>query len=142
MANRSLEETKRRLLDRIALAERERAEGGYTDGLVAMAELKGAMACKLVLLDSAKGEIDEAAGYLLAESGPKKAASDPRDDSAGNRQACEFPTMRAASCMPELAELGYRVMLAGSYVILYTFEEDAIFIAHVFRQRQDYAHLV
>ena len=34
------------------------------------------MACKYVLLDGAKGEIDEAAAYLLAEAGSKKAASD------------------------------------------------------------------
>ena len=30
------------------------------------------MACKYVLLDGAKGEIDEAAAYLLAETGSKK----------------------------------------------------------------------
>ena len=40
LANRSLEEAKQRLLERIALAEREKAEGGYTDGPVAMAELR------------------------------------------------------------------------------------------------------
>ena len=36
----SLEEAKQRLLERIALAEREKAEGGYTDGPAAMAELR------------------------------------------------------------------------------------------------------
>ena len=40
LANRSLEEAKRRLLDRIALAEREKAEGSCTDGPAAMAELR------------------------------------------------------------------------------------------------------
>ena len=40
LANRNLEETKQSLLDRIALAEREKAEGGYTDGPAAMAELR------------------------------------------------------------------------------------------------------
>ena len=40
LANRSLEEAKQRLLERIALAEREKAEGGYTDGPAAMAELR------------------------------------------------------------------------------------------------------
>jgi plasmid stabilization system protein ParE len=101
------------------------------------------MACKYVLLDGAKGEIDEAAAYLLAETGSKKAASDFFEMiQRAIDMTCEFPTMHAVSRMPELAELGYRVMLAGSYVILYTFEEDVIFIAHVFHQRQDYAHLV
>ena len=40
LANRSLEEAKQRLLERIALAEREKAEGGYTDDPAAMAELR------------------------------------------------------------------------------------------------------
>ena len=44
--------------------------------------------------------------------------------------------------MPELAEKGYRVALVGSYVLLYTFESETVYIAHVFHQRQDYAHLV
>ena len=50
--------------------------------------------------------------------------------------------MHAVSHMLELAELGYRVVLAGSNVILYTFEDGVISIVHVFHQRQDYAHLV
>ena len=77
------------------------------------------MACKYVLLDGAKGEIDEAAAYLLAETGSKKAASDFFEMiQRAIDMTCEFPTMHAVSRMPELAELGYRVMLAGSYVIL------------------------
>ena len=49
------------------------------------------MACKYVLLDGAKGEIDEAADYPLAESGSKRRHPFPRDDSAGNRHDVRVP---------------------------------------------------
>ena len=39
LVNRDLEEAKQRLLDRIATAEQEKAEGRYVDGPAAMAEL-------------------------------------------------------------------------------------------------------
>lgn len=101
------------------------------------------MAYKSVVLNSAKEEIGKVVAYLIAETGSKKAASDFLDAiQHAINMACEFPTMHAVSRMPELAELGYRVMLAGNYVLLYTFEGDTIFIAHVFHQRQDYARLV
>ena len=54
----------------------------------------------------------------------------------------EFPTMYAISRMPELAAKGYRVAYVGNYAMLYAFEEETIFIAHIFHQRQDYASLV
>ena len=101
------------------------------------------MACKYVLLDGAKEEIGEVAAYLLAETGSRKTASDFLETiQRAVDMTCEFPTMHAVSRMPELAKLGYRVMLAGSYVVLYTFEDGTVFIAHVFHQRQDYARLV
>ena len=54
------------------------------------------MACKYVLLDGAKGEIDEAAAYLLAETGSKKAASDFFEMiQRAIDMTCEFPTMHA-----------------------------------------------
>ena len=101
------------------------------------------MACKYVFLESAKAEIEETAAYLLAETGSGKAAA----NFIGVIQraidiTCEFPAMHAVSRLPELAELGYRTIFAGNYVLLYTFEEDTIYIAHVFHQRQDYARLV
>jgi len=42
----------------------------------------------------------------------------------------------------ELAEKGYRAVLLGSYIMLYTFEDETVYIAHIFHQRQDYAQLV
>lgn len=46
------------------------------------------------------------------------------------------------SRMPELAELGYRTALVGSYLFLYYIEGKEVVIAHFFSQRQDYANLV
>lgn len=101
------------------------------------------MACRYVFLESAEEELDEAAAYLLEEIGSKRVVADFLESiQRAIDITCEFPTMHAMSRMPELAELGYRVMLAGSYVLLYTFEEGTVFIAHVLHQRQDYARLV
>lgn len=44
--------------------------------------------------------------------------------------------------LPEVAKLGYHVCRVNSYIMLYYFEGDAVVIAHVFHQRQDYARLV
>ena len=44
--------------------------------------------------------------------------------------------------LPEVAKLGYRVCRFNSYIMLYYFEGNAVVIAHVFHQRQDYARLV
>lgn len=101
------------------------------------------MACRYVFLESAQEELDEAAAYLLEETGSKRIVGNFLESiQRAIDITCEFPTMHAVSRMTELAELGYRVMLVGSYVLLYTFKEDTIFIAHVFHQRQDYARLV
>lgn len=44
--------------------------------------------------------------------------------------------------LPEVAKLGYHACRVNSYIMLYYFEGDAVVIAHVFHQRQDYARLV
>lgn len=101
------------------------------------------MACSYVFLDSAMEELAEAAAYLSAVTGSNKAAGNLLDDVQRALEAtCEFPTMHAVSRIPQLAEKGYRVVLIGSYALLYLFENETVFVAHVFHQRQDYAHLV
>ena len=88
-------------------------------------------------------ELDEAAAYLSAMTGSNKASERLLEEvQRAIDVTCEFPTLHAVSRMPELAEKGYRVALVGSYVLLYTFESETVYIAHVFHQRQDYAHLV
>lgn len=44
--------------------------------------------------------------------------------------------------LPEVAKLGYHACRVNSYIMLHYFEGDAIVIAHVFHQGQDYARLV
>ena len=44
--------------------------------------------------------------------------------------------------LPEVAKLGYQACRVNSYIMMYHFEGDAVVIAHVFHQRQDYARLV
>ena len=39
------------------------------------------------------------------------------------------------------AEKGYRSASFGCYIVLYTFADQAVFIEHIFHQRQDYAYL-
>ena len=54
---------------------------------------------------------------------------------------CENPNLYGLSRMPDLAALGYHAVFAGSYVVLCFFRQNTVFVAHVFRQRQDYARL-
>ena len=101
------------------------------------------MACDYVFLDQAKMDLAEAAAYLRAATGSDGVSVALLDDAERTvNLICEFPTMHALSRMPELAERGYRAALFGSYVMLYTFSDDTVYIEHVFRQRQDCAHLV
>lgn len=44
--------------------------------------------------------------------------------------------------LSEAAKLGYHACRVNSYIMLYYFKDDAVVIAHVFHQRQDYARLV
>lgn len=44
--------------------------------------------------------------------------------------------------LPEVAKLGYHACRVNSYIMLRYFEDDAVVIAHVFHQRQNYARLV
>ena len=101
------------------------------------------MAYKRVILDAAEAERDKIIAYLMSvAAAPGAAASFLGSMDAAVDLICEFPAMHALSRMPELAERGYRAALFGSYVMLYTFSDDTVYIEHVFRQRQDCAHLV
>ncbi|MDO4891455.1 MAG: type II toxin-antitoxin system RelE/ParE family toxin [Coriobacteriaceae bacterium] len=101
------------------------------------------MAYNYVFLKEAKTELDEAAAYLSAATGSNRASANLIEQVQRAIDAiCDFPAMHAISRMPELAEKGYRAVLLGSYIMLYTFEDETVYIAHIFHQRQDYAQLV
>ena len=101
------------------------------------------MACNCVILDSAEAERDEIVKYLIETAGGAHAAAsflDAMDHEMG--LISDLPTIHALSRVPEVADKGYRVVLVGSYVMLYRFENNTVYIAHIFNQRQDYASLV
>ena len=101
------------------------------------------MACRAVILESAAREYEEIVSYLADVLGSPGAAAGFADEF--DRQLSlvrSSPEMHALSRMPELAARGYRVMLVGSYAALYKVDGDAVVVAHVFHQSQDYAKLV
>ena len=101
------------------------------------------MAYKRVILDSANSDRSAIVEQLIAATGGKLAAASFLDDVDKTVDLItEFPTMFALSRFDSLAKRGYRSALVGSYVLLYRFEGDTVYIAHIFHQRQDYATLV
>lgn len=54
----------------------------------------------------------------------------------------EQSLLRPLSHIRELATRNYRSFPVNNYACLYKFERDAIYIAHVFHQSQDYARLI
>ena len=101
------------------------------------------MAYKCVILDSAEVEREEIVKYLVEDVGSTQAAvsflaSMDREVDV----ASDIPTVHSLSRIPEVAEKGYRSALFGSYAMLYRFEGDTVYIAHVFHQRQNYATLL
>ena len=101
------------------------------------------MTYNVVILKSARYEYESIVGYLA------QILVNPR--AAGNFVA-EFeyqldllrkqPPLRPLSHIRELAARNYRSFPVNNYVCLYKFERETIYIAHVFHQSQDYAHLI
>lgn len=55
---------------------------------------------------------------------------------------CDMPELYGLSRVKELAALGYRTLLVKNYVALYKIDDDAVVVAHIFHQSQDYAKLM
>ena len=99
------------------------------------------MTCKPRILESANRELGEITTYLAGYS--KDAAKAFLDEYELQLDLiCSKTVMYGLSRMPELAQLGYHCALVGKYLFLYYIENDAIVVAHLFHQRQDYAKLV
>ena len=99
------------------------------------------MASRALILPSAEREVEAIVDYL-AGFGPQTA----RHFTTAYRRQLELLTSGVVdyglSRMPELAELGYHACRVNTYVMLYCYEGDAVVVAHVFHQSQDYARLV
>ena len=101
------------------------------------------MAYRLVILDSADADREEIVRFLVEEAGNPSAAKRFLDDmDRESRLIAQFPTIHNLSRVLEVADRGYRTALFGNYIMLYRFEDDVVYIAHIFHQRQDYARLV
>lgn len=101
------------------------------------------MACSYKLLDAAAEEFESIVNYLLAISdGPSAALSFVDEFERKMGLICDNPFLYGPSRMPELSALGYRAALINSYIALYFYRDGAVFVAHIFHQRQDYARLV
>ena len=101
------------------------------------------MASRLLLLDTAKAELEAIVAYLMTASGSPIPAKKFVDEFQNKiNLAREQPELFGLSRIPELANLGYRTLLVGNYVVIYTYRDDALIVAHVFHQRQDYGNLI
>lgn len=101
------------------------------------------MTCKYEILNSAKAEFRAIISYLNKATGSsstsKKLAAE-YDDKI--RLVREHPEMYQLVEDSNLAALSYRKFSFGSYVCLYIYRDDCIYVAHIFHQRQDYARLI
>ena len=99
------------------------------------------MAYRSRLLESANRDLEDIVGHLASCSDTRAAAF--LDEFENQLDLiCSGIVSYGYSRMPELARLGYRCALVGDYLFLYYLEGDAVVVAHIFHQRQDYANLV
>lgn len=101
------------------------------------------MACDFVLLPRAQADFEEIVRYLSVELDSKKAARRFVEEFESKvALVYEYPEMYQLSRMPEVASSGYRTMPVMRYVVLYTYRDGRIVIAHIFHSLQDYARYV
>lgn len=93
------------------------------------------------ILETANHELEDIVSYL-ASHGKHTAEAFINEYAKQLDLICSGTVSYGLSRMPELALLGYRTALVGSYGILYYFENDFVVVAHIFHQSQDYAALV
>ncbi len=101
------------------------------------------MAYKRKILKEAAREYRDIVRYLAEVLNSPDAASGFMDEF--NYQlslVCDMPELYGLSRVKELAALGYRTLLVKNYVALYKIDDDAVVVAHIFHQSQDYAKLV
>lgn len=101
------------------------------------------MAYRAVILREAQREYHDIVAYLAEILKSPQAAGNFMDEFARQLGLVRNnPELHALSRMPELASRGYRPMPVNNYVALYKIDGDAVVVAHVFHQSQDYARLV
>ena len=101
------------------------------------------MVYRVVISNEAKREYEEIVRYLVdVLKSPQAARSFLAEFDSQVGLLREQPLIRPLSHLPELAAHGYRSFRIKKYVALYKFEDETVFIAHIFYQSQNYARLV
>lgn len=101
------------------------------------------MSFRRVILREAQKEYRSIIDYLVGVLKSPQAAVDFMNEFEYQLGlVAENPNLHSLSQLPELAALGYRPVFVKSYVALYKVDGDAVVVAHVFHQSQDYARLV
>ena len=91
--------------------------------------------------ESADRELSQIVAYLAEYS--KDAAKAFLDECEAQLDLiCSETVEYGPSRMPEFAQLGYCCAFMGRYLFLYYIEDDAVAVAHLLHQRQDYVKLV
>lgn len=99
------------------------------------------MASNVRIQPTALKELEAIVAYL-ANFGPHTAGAFLDAWSALLNELSDGSVEYGPSRFEVLARLGYRTALLKNYVVLFFKEEDAVVIAHIFHQRQDYARIV
>ena len=90
-------------------------------------------------------DLDSIVDYIVNTLCNPSAAVHFLDELEGNYEAvAKNPRLFAVSTDPSLAQRGYRKIVVGNYVALYTVEDDTqtITIVRLFYGRQDYANFL
>lgn len=101
------------------------------------------MGCRIVISHEAKREYEAIIRYLVdVLKNPQAASAFLAEFDYQVDILRQQPLLRPLSHLPELAARGYRSFPIKKYTALYKYEDDTVFIAHIFHQSQNYARLV
>lgn len=99
------------------------------------------MACSVRIQPTANRELENIIFYLLA-FGPHTAKSFLDGWEQMLKELRDGVVKHRLSRFSVLARLGYHTILVNEYIVLYFKEDNAVVIAHIFHQSQDYASIV
>ena len=101
------------------------------------------MACEPIVSEAFERDLDETVEYLLSDkASPRTADNFLTEVAEAASFIAEFPDIHGISRKPLLREGGYREHFLRSHVIVYRADDDGVFLARLFHQRQDYEHLL
>ena len=98
------------------------------------------MVYSLIASEAFERDLGQIVRYLSDElSSPQAARSFLEEVEAATDQLRVTPEMRAISRKPVLSDFGYREWYLKHYVLVYRIAGNAVLLARIFHQKQDYA---